>query len=245
MRGVLELVEDRPLDLVEDPVDRAWSPPSASPAGRSSRRTNTAALVDDERRHAPHVVARDERRVLLLDRRQRAPAVDLGPHGIGVDAGGGEDLGEHVAVAQVAGRRRGGARTTRGGRRGSARAACHGPRSPTWRASRPRVARRAVPRRRVRPRRRGSGRVRTAGTSRPSRRRPRSAGDHVVVDDAGVRAAVVEGEGERAGHRRHSTSRGRQRIPSRRSRPRRATGARARPRRPHPATTSEAWWMRT
>ena len=117
---------------------------------------------------------------------------------------------------------------------------------------------RARPRRRFRPRRRGSGRATGGRRSRPSRRRRRSAGEHVVVGDAGERAAVVVGDGELEGHA------GLNAAPRpggfrRRARPtsalhptggsstghRRVAAAPSAAPTAMPQITSEAWWMRT
>ena len=209
-------------------------------AGRHLQQAEEHGLVvDDERRHAPDGVRVDVRGVLLLDRRQRLPGVDLGAHGVGVDTGGGEHGRQLVPVLQLPGgdvavleqRVVDGVELLR-------MAVAHGDRR--LQGEQPGVVVGPLPHRWL-----TLGDVRLTERERQERDLPVGAcpqpGEDVLVGDAGVRAPVVVGQSEVAGH--GAQRRQRQRIPSRR-RTRPAPTPSAAPT-AMPATTSEAWWMRT
>ena len=89
-------------DVVEHALD-GGDRPSAPSLGDGEEADEHRGVADDERRHAPHRVRVDVRRVLLLDRRQRAAGVDLGPHGVDVDPGRRRAPGARsLAVAELA-----------------------------------------------------------------------------------------------------------------------------------------------
>ena len=205
-------------------------------------------IADDERRHTPHGVRVDVRRVLLLDRRQRASAVDLRPQGLEVGTGGGEDRRQIGAVLDLTAGcvavleqrvvdveedvRLG---VPRGDRRlqGEQTAVRFG----------------ALPDRRL-----TLGDVRLAEGERQERDVPvgprTEALDDVVVGDAGVRAAVVVGQSEAAGHEmvNESTERSIPQAPDdapgRRVRARRRSPSRRPHRRRGGCGRRPGWWRR-
>src|SRR5215218_4739938 len=238
-RGVLELVQRRPVDLVEQPLDRRLR--LVGVAVRALEQADEHRLVgDDERRHAPHRVGLDERRVLLLDGRQRATAVHLGPHRVDVDADALEHRRQVAAVLDLSRRAVAvlvdrvvgvdelvglGVADGQRGLQGDDAGVLLG----------------LLPHRRL-----ALFDVGLAERERQERHvpvgpRPERRHD-VLVHDAGPGAAVVEGQAELSRHgdvnRRAAAM-----IPVRRRivrAPRPSTVPTA-----IPATTSEAWWMRT
>ena len=197
-RGVLELVEDRPLDLVEHALDRAHGVGGIA-VGSSSRRTNTAASPTTNV-GTPHTVCESTYDVCSFSTVASGRPLSTSAHTASTSAPAAARTGVRSSRSLIcAGRRRGGARTARGGRRGTRPAACRARRSTTCRASSP-VS--------------DSGRSQTGGSPSATWAWPsengrnvtsqsapaRSPVDDVVVDDAGVRAAVVVGQSEAAGH---------------------------------------------
>ena len=171
---------------------------AASPSGSSTTRTKTAASPTMNV-GTPHTLCDStNRRVLLLDCRQRAPGVDLGPHGVDVGAGGGQHGRQLVAVPQVAGpgvamleelvvhvAEHVGLGVTHGQRR--------------LQGEQPAVGLRALPHGCLSVLDVGLGQGEWQERDIPVGARPQP-GEHVIVCDAGVRAAVVEGQSEGAGH---------------------------------------------
>ena len=242
MRRVLELVEDRPLDLVEHPLDGRRGQRRRRRPGSSSRRTNTAASSTTNV-GTPHTSWDSTYAVCSFST---------------VASGRPVSTSAHTASTSTPAATSTGARARRA--RCSWPAAAWRCSNSAWWTSRKRsgwVSRTAIDACRASRPVSSSGRsqhrrltlvdVGLAERERQERDVPVGAGaqpgDDVVVDDAGVRAAVVVGQSEGAGHGRVNDS-ARQRIPvAAQDAP--CGEAEHRPRRPCRPTTSEAWWMRT
>ena len=167
--GVLELVEVGPHDLVEDPLDGARSPARRRRREGSSRRTKTAASPTMNV-GTPQTLCDSTNAVCSFSTVTSGRPESTSAHTASTSAPRPRAPGSAARGRVACRRRRGGARTGRDGRRGTARAGPpEPPAKPAGRGGRCRPP--GAPRPEARPPRRAPGRARRGGSGRPSRRR--------------------------------------------------------------------------